>query len=877
MKAFWFSNKPSVFYAPLMWSEARKFTWFRSLTVSCRQGFVRTDINFLMVKFFKKIGQFAGALALAALLLPLNAQTLPGALSKASVLPPDIETAVKNIPRADVAATDAKGIPSFLTGELARIGPKGKRVTAADLLPALEKASAAHRLKSNDLKIERLIVDELGFTHARYTQTKNGLEVVGARLDLHVDAEGLVYAAAGNARDGEVLPSLATITGTTAVSVARALKRHPALKPSNQRLVYVISTKDQSMHLAHEIDVQSATDALPLHDLVYVDAVTGEVVDVHALIFNDNVVTQFEGNGSGIGTVTNAPTDPNNSFYSTYNITGIYKTNLVNLALTYSFYTGAFGRNAYDAAGGEIWSQVNVGGGNTNNAFMDPASNPKPLLAFGIGDQTQYANFGLALDITAHEYTHAVTYKSSGLIYANEPGALNEAISDILGTAAKVYPSNNITASTWKLGSAICLTGAPHDAIRYMDNPTADGQSKDFYPNRYTLTAAQIPSAANDAGYVHLNSGIANLAFKQLVTGGMHPRAGQYANGSIPTTNVPQLTGNNTDPMTNARRVFYRANDVYLTPGAQFMDARAATERAALDLGLSTSTVNIAWDVVGVPAQTNRRPINISTRALAGTGANALIAGFVLGGGGSAKNMLIRGIGPTLGNFGISGALPDPQLVLSAGSSQIASNDDWSSASNKTAISQTAASVGAFALPDPSKDSSMIANLGNGSYSALVSDVGGQSGIALIEVYDTDVNNSNHLINISSRVQVTPSANLIAGFVVNGSGTKYLLIRAVGPGLSAFGVSGVLPRPKIQLFSGSTQLRTNSNWTVDELGNSQKDSIAQVGSKVGAFALNQSNADAALLVALPAGAYSAVVSDVNNTSGVALIEVYEVN
>ena len=158
----------------------------------------------------------------------------------------------------------------------------------------------------------------------------------------------------------------------------------------------------------------------------------------------------------------------------------------------------------------------------------------------------------------------------------------------------------------------------------------------------------------------------------------------------------------------------------------------------------------------------------------------------------------------------------------------------------------------------------------------LVTGVGETTGVALAEIYDTNPgapfdSAGPRLVNASARAQVgTGSDLLIVGFVIGGETSKTILIRAVGPSLTALGVSNVLADPKLQLYSGSTRTRENDNWSTDAVAN------AAAFSKVGAFPLALDSKDAALLVTLSPGAYTARVSDVNGSTGVALVELYEV-
>jgi hypothetical protein len=267
---------------------------------------------------------------------------------------------------------------------------------------------------------------------------------------------------------------------------------------------------------------------------------------------------------------------------------------------------------------------------------------------------------------------------------------------------------------------------------------------------------------------------------------------------------------------------------------------------------------------------------NLSTRGQVGTGSNILIAGFVVGGS-STKQILIRAIGPTLSGFGITGALADSQLELFKGTTRIALNDNWA---GNTAITSASATVGAFQLTANSLDAVVLAQLDPGAYTAQVSGVGGRTGVALVELYDVDSVAAfapQKLINVATRGVVGTGENqLIAGFVVNGTTTKKVLIRGVGPTLTSLGVTGALADPVLQLIQtkGSTRtvVRENDNW---ETGNDVA-LITAATTKVGAFPLTSGSKDAVLLLNLPPGTYNATVSGVGGTTGVGLVEVYEV-
>ncbi|MDP3069956.1 MAG: glycosyl hydrolase family 28-related protein [Opitutaceae bacterium] len=263
---------------------------------------------------------------------------------------------------------------------------------------------------------------------------------------------------------------------------------------------------------------------------------------------------------------------------------------------------------------------------------------------------------------------------------------------------------------------------------------------------------------------------------------------------------------------------------------------------------------------------------NLATRGSVNPGDETLIAGFAVSGPG-AKTVLLRGIGPGLASFGVPGSLANPKLILfDANGATLAENDDWGSGSSNATATAFAA-VGAFALNAGSLDAALVTTVNSGAYTVRLSGVGDASGVGLVEVYELD-HGSARLVNLSSRLTVGSGASVgIAGFVVSGPVPKKFLIRGIGPTLAQFGVPDPLADPKLSVVGpASTVVAANDNWGT--ASNAADIVIASAG--VGAFALPASSSDAAVLVTLPPGAYTASVSGANGTRGAALIEVYEV-
>ena len=298
----------------------------------------------------------------------------------------------------------------------------------------------------------------------------------------------------------------------------------------------------------------------------------------------------------------------------------------------------------------------------------------------------------------------------------------------------------------------------------------------------------------------------------------------------------------------------------------------------AADAGSYMATVTNTGGTVSTTAATLTvifsRIVNISVRDQVGSGSQTLTLGCVVSG--NNKTLLVRGIGPGLIPFGVANPLADPQLTLFSGNTPIAANDDWQTGSTASSIAAAAAQVGAFPLPNGSKDSALLAVVNSGAFTAQIVGANNSTGTALAEVYDADSNLGARLINGAARMQINASGgnanSLIIGFVIGGTGPKTVLIRGIGPGLTAFGVTGVLADPQIIVFSGAAPIASNDNW---ESGISTAAQISSASAQVGAFALPAGSKDAALLITLQPGSYTVQVTGVGNTTGVALIELYD--
>jgi hypothetical protein len=299
---------------------------------------------------------------------------------------------------------------------------------------------------------------------------------------------------------------------------------------------------------------------------------------------------------------------------------------------------------------------------------------------------------------------------------------------------------------------------------------------------------------------------------------------------------------------------------------------RNTTETSAIFQGRpgnSYTFFSVAYDVTGNaeaapgPADTSiatlsGQLLNIATRLRVQTGENVLIGGLIVTGT-EPKKVIIRGIGPSLSNL-FAGSLADPKLELYQGNTLLASNDNWKDSQK--------AEIEASTIP-PTNDfeSAIVRTLAPGSYTAVMSGSDGGTGIGVVEAYDLDQAANSKLANISTRGFVDAGDNVMIGGVIpggNGGADTRVLIRAIGPSLTNFGINGALQDPTLELRDANGGLlRENDNWQADQQGEIEATTIPPTNA-----------AESAIIATLTPGNYTAIVRGKNETTGVALLEVY---
>ena len=295
-------------------------------------------------------------------------------------------------------------------------------------------------------------------------------------------------------------------------------------------------------------------------------------------------------------------------------------------------------------------------------------------------------------------------------------------------------------------------------------------------------------------------------------------------------------------------------NASYTINAAQSSDAGAYVCFVA---NSASSTVTAAALLTVVQSA---RLTNVSVRTTLAS-AQSLIVGFTVSGG--AKDVLVRAAGPALVPLGVTTAMADPKLELFKDSTKLLENDNWPGV-----LTSAFSSLGAFPFSTNSRDAGMLQNV-NGGYSAVASGTG--PGVVLVEIYDAGGAGTARLVNLSARNRVgTGDDILIAGFYLTGTGTKRLLIRAVGPTIGGvpFNVPNTLVDPKLDIYDASgAKLTESDNWD---------GSLAATFASVGAFPFAPNSKDAALVTTLNAGtSYSVWVRGVDGGTGEALVEIYE--
>ncbi|MFC7371500.1 M4 family metallopeptidase [Fictibacillus iocasae] len=510
--------------------------------------------------------------------------------------------------------------PSFVSGKLTAVSSKSAKDVVLGYLNANKQAyklGEASVAESFSVVSEKK--DELGRSVLRLQQLYKGVPVWGSQQVAHVSENGELLVLSGTAApDLDKKAGLGftkKISGSKAIAAAeKDLGYTPEYEQAPTSELVVLADKGV---YAYKVNLNFLAPE-PGNYNYFVDASTGSIINKYNDLDEAHGTTAKAAPGGGgqpvvgsnaVGTGKGVLGDAKSlnttlsgsSYYLQDNTRGggvftydgknrqqlpgtlwVDADNVLNAAYdgaavdahvyagqTYDYYKSVFNRNSYDNKGAALKSTVHYGR-SYNNAFWNGSQ-----MVYGDGDGTTFIPLSGSLDVVAHELTHAVTDFSSDLIYQNESGALNEAMSDIFGTLVEYHFNNK---PDYEIGEDIYTPAKANDALRSMSDPTKYGDP-DHYSVRYTGTG--------DNGGVHINSGIINKAAYLLAVGGTH-----YG------VTVPAI-GN-----AKVGAIYYRANTVYLTASSTFSQARAALVQSAADLygagSAEVNAVNKSYDAVGV-------------------------------------------------------------------------------------------------------------------------------------------------------------------------------------------------------------------------------------------------------------------------------------
>ncbi|MEU9445570.1 M4 family metallopeptidase [Streptomyces sp. NPDC048304] len=494
----------------------------------------------------------------------------------------------------------------------------------------LTHATSLGLTSAEQTSVRDVIVDTNGTQHVRYDRTYHGLPVLGGDFVVHLAPDG-AYRSANRATRGtlsldSVLPTVsATKAADLAVNALRAVHLGDALRQVKARPELVVDALHGAPKLAWRTNAVGL-DSLgnPVARTVLTDARTGRQIDAW-----DSIETAA-GDGKSLysGTVPLETTQSGSSYQlkdptrgNTYTGDAAGKTDLCVLSvclsrapadlftdadnhwgsgttadrasaavdaqygtdMTWDYYKNVHGRNGIGGDGKGSYNRVHYGS-NYNNAFWDDSCF---CMTYGDGDGTTFGPL-VALDVAGHEMTHGVTSKTAALTYSGESGGLNEATSDILGTMVEWYANNPSDPGDYLIGEKIVKPGFGQTALRYMDKPSKDGNSADYWSS----------SVGNLD--VHYSSGVANH-FAYLLAEGSGPKTINGVSYNSPTYNGSTVTGIGRDKV---GKIWYRALTVYMTSSTNYAGARTATLNAAKDLYGAGSTeynaVAAAWSAVNV-------------------------------------------------------------------------------------------------------------------------------------------------------------------------------------------------------------------------------------------------------------------------------------
>lgn len=489
------------------------------------------------------------------------------------------------------------GIPDFVQGFVSEEPVK----TSQEAIDFVKKNGALFNLGDGQLRVKRSEKDDYGMTHYRVVQEADQVPIYGKELIVHTDKNNKVYAI-----NGDLQPGLETVKWRNFVQLteSQCIEKSKAHLDIDELDKYLINDPDIRLHLYEyegewylvNLITLQFNEPYPANYKIFVDVSNGNIVNAYNAVADatakcygtDSFGKTRELNGYEQNGTYYLYDNTHNAVIETYTLNNTPNAQLPgyrvtsstnqftdpnhrvavdthsNLKTVYEFFLREFGRRGFDDRDSTIKGSVHYYDQQSgkNNAFWNGTQ-----VLFGDGDGRQFGSFGSALDVVAHEFTHAVTQYTANLEYYGQSGAINESMSDVFGILCEGQEAN-----WWLMGEDCYTPGRAGDALRDAKNPGAVDQPQPAHMNEYVNTT-------RDNGGVHINSGIPNKAFYHI------------------TSDVG---------FKNSGKIYYRALTNYLTPQSDFMDLRNAVLQSAGDIFGSGSSqytsVQNAFSIVGLGA-----------------------------------------------------------------------------------------------------------------------------------------------------------------------------------------------------------------------------------------------------------------------------------
>lgn len=572
------------------------------------------------------------------------------------VIPPKMPTegqknAVKALAGAQVEWDRKTGAPDSIRAKdlsAVNLGGKGLKLSAgaarnfaADAFAVMDRLTSAYRLRdaAKEFSVKITRTDELGFRHVHLNQVYEGLRVVGGEVIVHFNKAGAAYQVNGRYIPDIAISTKSALDAKVAVTaaqndLAKMGKGSGALKGEVELVVYA---QDSTPLLAYELLLVYDDSQAAGRWRYWVNANDGAIINKYNDVRKSDATISGNLNSGEGGTAVTVTGDLSGGYYylryatrhwrifdypnsvtarSTTASWGTGTSARSEMSAAYNFniiqnyYSTVHTRNSYDNSGAEAIANVHMTGGD-DNAYWDPTTQQ-----FYFYPGSSYGELTV-LDVSAHEFTHAVTEKTADLVYQYESGALNESFSDVFGAIVEfytqpdgrsAYPDKIAGYADWLLAEDCAISTV---AMRDMRNPQRYNN-----PSKYHGTSWY--SGSGDNGGVHYNSGVQNHFFYLLCEGGSGVNDGiSYS-----------FTGLGIE---NSRRIAYRALTTYCTRNTDYAAVRTAWISAAQDLDSSwVTTVQSAWAAVGVTGSTPSSASNLRAMGMNNDFDGDDIADFVL-------------------------------------------------------------------------------------------------------------------------------------------------------------------------------------------------------------------------------------------------------